>query len=111
MGMAAILINEPWPIEQIFNSPLTEGSTWSLKKIGLRVSEEKLFKGVDRQNNDRRMDEGWTASDHNSSSWAFSSGELKRPGKIASFFEKLKLVFIYSLTWKFHLYIISWTLS
>ena len=47
MGMAAILINGPWPFEQIFNSSLTEGSIWSLKKIGPGVSEEKSFKGVD----------------------------------------------------------------
>ena len=60
MGMEAILINGPWPFEQIFNPLLTEGSTWSLKKIGPGVSEEKLFEGVDG----RRL----TASDHNSSS-------------------------------------------
>ena len=40
MGMVAILINEPWPFEQIFNPPLTQGSTWNLKKIGPGVSEE-----------------------------------------------------------------------
>ena len=28
MGMVAILINGPWTFEQIFNSPLSEGSTW-----------------------------------------------------------------------------------
>ena len=69
MGMVAILLNGPWQIEQIFNPSLTEGSLWNLKKIGLGVSEEKSFKGVygPRQ----------TASDHKSSSWAFSSGELK----------------------------------
>ena len=43
MGMAAILI------KQIFNSSLTEGSTWNLKKIGPGVSEERSFKGVDGQ--------------------------------------------------------------
>ena len=40
MGMAAILINWPWPFVQIFNSPLTEGTTWTLKKIGPEVSEK-----------------------------------------------------------------------
>ena len=47
MGMAAILIDGSWPFEQIFNPPLTEGSTWNLKKFGTGVSEEKSFKGVD----------------------------------------------------------------
>ena len=47
MGMGAVLINGQWPFVQIFN-PLTEGSTRSLKKIGLGVLEEKSFKGVDR---------------------------------------------------------------
>ena len=47
MNKAAILINGPWPFEQIFNPPLTEGSTWSLKKTGPEVSEEKSFEGVD----------------------------------------------------------------
>ena len=64
MGMVAILI---------FNPPLTEGSRRNLKKIGLGVSEEKLIKGVDGWQTDGR----WTKSDHNSSSWAFGSGELK----------------------------------
>ena len=71
-GMAAILINEQWLFEQIFNPPLTEGSTWNMKiKSGPGVSE-KSFKGVYGGMNGR-----WTASDHNSSSWAFGSGELK----------------------------------
>ena len=48
MGMTAILINRPRPFVQIFNPPLTEGSRRNLKKIYLWVSEEKLFKGVDR---------------------------------------------------------------
>ena len=46
MGMAAISINGPWPMEQIFNPQFTEGSKWNLKKIGSVVSEEKYFKGV-----------------------------------------------------------------
>ena len=54
MGMAAILINGQWPFVQIFKPPLTEGSTWSLKKIGLGVSEEKSFKGVYKW-----TEEGW----------------------------------------------------
>ena len=33
--------------EQIFNPPLKDGSTYSLKKIGPGVSEEKSFKSVD----------------------------------------------------------------
>ena len=51
MGMAAILINGPWPFVQIFNPTLTEGSTWSWKKIG---PEKKSFKGVDRWRMDGR---------------------------------------------------------
>ena len=54
MGMATILINSPWPLEQISNLLLTEGSTWSLKKIDPGVTEEKSFKCV----NGRTMD-GW----------------------------------------------------
>ena len=77
MGMAAILINESWPFEQIFNPPLTDCSTWSLKKIGLGDSEKKSFKGVYRRKEDRLTDRRQMASDHNSSSWAFGSGELK----------------------------------
>ena len=46
MGMTAILINGLWPFVQIFNHTVTEGSTWSWKKIGPGVSE-KSFKGVD----------------------------------------------------------------
>ena len=46
MGKVAILLNGPWPIEQIFSPSLTEGSLWNLKKIGPGVSEEKSFKGV-----------------------------------------------------------------
>ena len=57
MGMAAILINGPWPFVQIFNHPLTEGSTWSLKKICTGVSE-KLFKGVYRRMMDERTTDG-----------------------------------------------------
>ena len=62
MGMAAIFINGPWLFVQIFHSHLTEGSTWSLKKIGLGTSEE-MFKGVDdgRTDGRRRMtDSKWS---------------------------------------------------
>ena len=47
MGMAAILIYGQRPFVHIFNPPLTQGSTLSLKKFGPGISEEKLFKGVD----------------------------------------------------------------
>ena len=60
MGLAAILINLPWPFVQIFNPPLTEGSTWSLKKIGPGVSEEKSIKGVDGLWTDGRTDGKWS---------------------------------------------------
>ena len=73
MSRVAILIN----IVQIFNPPLTEGSIWSLKKFGQGASEEKSFKGVNRQK-DGRTDGQQMRSDHKSSSWAFGSGELKR---------------------------------
>ena len=75
MGMAAILINGLRPIDQIFNFPLIEDSKWNLKKIGPGVSEEKSLKSVYGQT------DGRTASDHNSSSWAFSSGKLKKKKK------------------------------
>ena len=55
MGMAAILINGPWPFVHIFNPSLTEGSTWSLKNIGPGASEKKLFKGVNRWKDDGRQ--------------------------------------------------------
>ena len=74
MGMTAILNKRQWPFVQISNLPLTEGSTWSLKKIGPGVSEEKSFKGVVGRTNDGRR----TASDHNSSSWVYGSDEQKR---------------------------------
>ena len=81
MGMAAISINGPWPFEQIVNSSLTEVSTWSLKKIGPVFSEEKSIKCVDgrRTTTDELSDddEQRTASDQNSSSWAFGWGEQK----------------------------------
>ena len=64
MVMSAILINRPFV--QMFNASLKKAPQ-SLKKTGLRVSEEKSCKGVNR---------GRTASDHNSLSWAFGSGEL-----------------------------------
>ena len=58
-GMAAILIYGPWPYVQIFNSPLTEGSMWSLKKFGPRVSKEKSFKDVNgRTDGGRTMEDG-----------------------------------------------------
>ena len=47
MGMAAILIYRQRAFVHIFNPPLTQGSTLSLKKFGPGISEEKLFKGVD----------------------------------------------------------------
>ena len=56
MGMVAILINGLWPFVQIFNTPLTEGCTWSLKKTGSGVSEEKSFKGVYGWTMDGQMD-------------------------------------------------------
>ena len=70
MVMATILINGLLPFEQIFTTPLTEGSMWNLEKIGPGISEEKSFKGVNGQT-DNRQTEGGMASDHNSSSWAF----------------------------------------
>ena len=71
MGMAAILINEPWPFEQIFHPPFTEGSIRNLKKIGPVVSDEKPFKSVDGWQTDVRTYVQQATSDHNSSSWAF----------------------------------------
>ena len=76
MGMAAILINGPWPLVQIFNPPLTEGATWSLKKIVPGVAEKSLI-CVDGWMTDGQ----WMASDHKSSSWAFDSDELKNGKK------------------------------
>ena len=69
MGMKAILTDGSRPFVQIFHPPLSESSWRNLKKIGPGVSKEKLFKGVDGRT---------TKSDHNSSTWAFSSGKLKK---------------------------------
>ena len=55
MGMGAILINGPRPFVQIFNSQFTEGSRRNLKKTGLGVSVEKLFKGVDGETTSGRF--------------------------------------------------------
>ena len=52
MGMAAILINGTWPIEQIFNPPLSDAFKWNLKKTGPGVSDEKSFNGVYGQTDD-----------------------------------------------------------
>ena len=52
MGIAAILIDGPWPFEQIFKPSLLEGSTRRLKKIGPGVLEEKSFKSVDGRTDD-----------------------------------------------------------
>ena len=50
--MATILILRSMTTYIIFSiSPLTEGSTWSLKKIERGVLEEESFKGVDGQYN------------------------------------------------------------
>ena len=75
MGMAAILINRPWPFEQIFYPPLTEGSTWSLKKIGLGVKE--VIQRCEQTDGDERR----TASDHNSSSWVMLRWAKKKKRK------------------------------
>ena len=40
-----------------FQTPLTEGSTWSLKKIGPGVSEQKSFKGLAGWTTDIRTDD------------------------------------------------------
>ena len=80
--MAAILIYGQWPFVNIFNPPLTQGSTWSLKKFCPRVSKEKSFKGVNGQTDGRT--DGWTECDSNSSSWTFGSGELKSAFKLLS---------------------------
>ena len=50
MGMAAIMINEPWQFHQIFNSYLAQGSTWSFKKIDPGVKEKyKILKFGDNK--------------------------------------------------------------
>ena len=52
MGMAASLLNRPWPFVQIFNPPSTEGSGWSLKKIGPGVSEVEVVQSCERRTDD-----------------------------------------------------------
>ena len=40
----AILFNDAKPLEQIDNTPLTDGPIWNLVKIGPAVLEKKTFK-------------------------------------------------------------------
>ena len=47
MGMAAILIMLPGPVEQTFVSPSYGGSIWNLTLIGPVVSEETMLENVD----------------------------------------------------------------
>ena len=49
MGMAAILVMWPGPVEQTFVPPSHGGSIWNLASIGPVVSEEKMFENVDVQ--------------------------------------------------------------
>ena len=72
--------NGPEPFEQLWKRTNQGSFLWSLVKI-LSVVLEKMFKDCGWTN-------GWrwrccrrqqTVSDHNSSPWAFSSGELTKP--------------------------------
>ena len=63
MGIAAILVMWPGPIEQTFVSPSQGDSIWNLVSVGPVVSEEEMFKECGRQT------ERWTTE-------AFGSGEL-----------------------------------
>ena len=47
MGMAAILVMWPGPVEQTFILPSHGGSIWNLTLIGPVVSKEKMFENVD----------------------------------------------------------------
>ena len=58
MAMAAFFINGPRPFVQISNPPLTESSGENLKKIGLGVSEEILFKGVEGRRTKGQTEDG-----------------------------------------------------
>ena len=46
MGMVAILVMWPGPLEQIFIPLSHGGSTWNLALIGQVVSKEKKFENV-----------------------------------------------------------------
>ena len=54
MGMAAILIMWPEPVEQFFVPPSHGGSIWNLTLIGAVLSEEKMFENVDNIHTDRQ---------------------------------------------------------
>ena len=47
MGMAAILVMWPGPLEQTFIPPSQGGPIWNLASIGPVVSKEKMFENVD----------------------------------------------------------------
>ena len=46
MGMVAILVIWPGPVEQTFILLSHGSSTWNLSSIGLEVSKEKKFENV-----------------------------------------------------------------
>ena len=74
MGMAAILFK--WALTIWINIWFPFRRRFHMKKTGLMVSGEgwgKSFKDVDEDQHWQRK-----ASDHNSSSWAFGSGEVKQ---------------------------------
>ena len=54
MGMAAMLVMWPGPVEQFFFPKVPEGCIWYLVAIGSVVSEEKSFEIVDGRTDGRR---------------------------------------------------------
>ena len=49
MGMTAILVMRPGPLEQTFVPPSHGEYTWNLASIGLVVTEEKKFKNIESE--------------------------------------------------------------
>ena len=56
MGVAAILVMWPRPLEQTFVPPSHWGSIWNLALIGPAVLEKKIFENGGRMDNGRTMD-------------------------------------------------------
>ena len=76
VGMSAILVMWPGPLEQTFVPPSHRSSIWNLTSTGPVVSEEKMFKECGWWWRRMTMTEAYLS--YKLTKWAFGSGELKR---------------------------------
>ena len=73
-ALAALMFGGVEPSMQFWKKVSWETFMWSYMKFGQVVQEEMSFK---ERFTGGLTDRGWTKNDHNSSPWAFGSGELK----------------------------------